>query len=284
MDPEAIADLQRLYAKKHKSDSGISSKRRRIEPRAVKIDGGSKESSPGPDLPDVESASVASEDSFAEFEDEGDLPLSSRTSDEVVEVISFDEGLINVPRVGAVQGYKSFMSGKVPKPGAANVKKVALHPEEGEAPSDSEDDLKKDKELQKLLRESHLLHEQGGDSLETTGKIRQKAIKNQLILNGASKEKQRKMPIGMRKGIEAAATRREGAADKYNKDNGIITARKVVPIVKKKNNKTLHELNVGKYKNGKLTISRREIDRINGPKTSSKGKKKRGFRDFSNIG
>lgn len=279
MDPAAIQELQRLYAKKYRSSETKPSKRQKVADSANSIsesDHDGISTLDGRSAPEV--AHLGSEEEQAS--EESDLRSSLPA-----EIIVFDQSSIIAPRAGAVQGYKSFMSGKVPKTGQSIAKTAERSKRSADDSSeDSEDDLKKDKELQRLLRDSHLLKEQGGDTLETTGKTRHKAIAAQLVSNGASRQKQRKMPIGMRKGIEAAGAKKVEATEKFNRENGIVTARKAAPVIKKKSNKTLHELNVGKYKNGKLTITRREIDRINGPKQSTKGKKRRGFRDFSNIG
>lgn len=281
MDPAAIDELKRLYAKKHEKETVRSSKRRKVEVFEIQ-ERHRKQRSQIP----VRSPQSAESD-FEHFPagDITSIPKMTNREPDSVEVVSFDERATNQVGTVASQGYKSFMSGKVPKTGPPLTVNAIKETEDGSDQEDAADDLKKDKELQKLLRESHLLHAQGGDSLETTGKVRHKAISEQLVSFGAAKQKQRKMPIGMRKGIEAAATKREVATERYHKDNSIVTARKSTPVVKTKSNKTLHELNLGKYKNGKLSISRKEIDRVNGPRGgSAKGKRKRGFRDFSNIG
>lgn len=286
MDPAAIQELQRLYSKKYAVVTERPSKRRRLQ-TSVRSVTSSDEDKSASSLEDSmnEIVQETTEERPQDLDINGGLLRKSHDAPDLVEVVSFDERTIVDPESGAVKGYKSFMSGKVPRTGQSiRPQNSKLDKDVDESSEDSEDDLRKDKELQKLLRESHLLHAQGGNSLETTGKTRHKAIAAQLLSNGGPKEKQRKMPIGMRKGIEAAGAKRLEATEKYNRENGIVTARKNATVIKKKSNKTLHELNVGKYKNGKLTISRREIDRINGPKQPAKGKKKRGFRDFSNIG
>ncbi|CCG81470.1 Predicted protein [Taphrina deformans PYCC 5710] len=291
MDPAAVEELQRLYARKTAQAEDRPKKKRRIsnpnvQDTSVPIVMENHANDVSIDSSDIDDSY---DDTFDGFSNELSLPNSNDSKIDVVEVVTFDGSAANPVGDSSTAGYKSFMSGKVPKTGgvASLVQKSRRSTEDDDSGSESDaaDDLKKDKELQRLLRESHLLQAQGNGSLETEGRIRHKATAAQLIANGASKPKQRKMPIGMRKGIEAAANKREGAADKYNRDNGIVTARKAAPVVQKRSNKTLHELNLGKYKNGKLSISRKEIDRVNGPRGgSAKGKKKRGFRDFSNIG
>lgn len=304
MDPAAVKELQRLYRKKLAKDDGRPAKKRKMQQNDAVDSDDSINSTANQVAQKIQTADEGSEDSFEHFGDEEALPDTTSTSNKV-EVISFDERNLSLPEAGAVRGYKSFMSGKVPKLGSVPVTgSEKSTPQSGDASDDedSEDDLRKDKELQRLLRESHLLHEQGGTSLETQGKIRQKAISQQLISNGAAAPAARKMPIGMRKGIQAAAKKREAAQDKYERDAGIVGARKTSSASisassafsthhkPKKQNKTLHELNLGKYKNGKLSITRKEIDRVNatdrkpgGGGRGGKGKK-RGFRTFSNIG
>ena len=252
MDPAAIRELQRLYNKKYKQTESRT-KRRRLSD-------------------DVESQhsveQVVDDASFAEF------PGESEQSDEV-ETIAFDERQVSESGASAKEGYRAFMTGKIPRDATTSSKT-------SKSAEDSEDNLKNDKDLQRLLRDSHLLAEQGGTSLETSGKIRQKAISQQLISNGASAPKAQKMPLSMRKGIEAAAKNREAAREKYTRESGIVTARPTNTKVAKKRNKTLHELNVGSYKKGQLRVTRAEINRINGP-APRKGKQ-RSFRTFSNIG
>lgn len=280
MDPAAVKELQRLYAQKYSAGTDRPTKRRNLgstsKCRIIRDESGISDAQ----AVSKEPPNVA--ESFSDAESDLDVQKTQQSLSEVVEVVTFDHNTVTGTGSTATKDYKSFMSGKVPKIIERQTSSKVRNPGD-ESSDDSEEDLKKDKELQKLLRESHLLVEQGGDSLETSGKIRHKAIQAQLISNGASKEKQQKMPLGMRKSMVAAAKKRAEAAVKHNRESGIVTARKTAEV-KKKQNKTLHELNVGKYKNGKLTITRREIDRINGPKPSSSGQKKRGFRDFSNIG
>lgn len=303
MDPAAVEELHRLYRKKLAKDEGRPAKRRKLQRDDSNDSGDSSSSDSGADqgARELSSPGEDSEDSFEHFGDEEALPDSTSTSNEV-QIISFDERNLGLSEAGAVRGYKSFMSGKIPKLGLVPVTSSKKSNGNASDDEDSEDDLRKDKELQRLLRESHLLHEQCGTSLETQGKIRQKAIAQQLISNGAAAPAARKMPIGMRKGIQAAARKREAAQDKYKRDAGIVGARKSSSTSatassvfstqqkhNKKQNKTLHELNLGKYKNGKLSITRKEIDRINatdrkaGGGRGGKGKN-RGFRTFSNIG
>ncbi|ORY86181.1 hypothetical protein BCR37DRAFT_385663 [Protomyces lactucae-debilis] len=289
MDPEAVKALQALYDKKVKRSS-TKRKRGQDEREDERTSESEIEQS------DADSASEASEgshESFAGFDDavESDSPT--------VEVVSFDErNLTRNSDPFERQGYKAFMSSKVSK--QSGTKTIAppgrrkRKAEAGEDASDSEDDIKKDKALQRLLRDAHLL-DGTTEALELQGgKARQQSVAEQLKRSGAKQVAQRKMPVGMRLGMRDAAKKKATAHEESMRENGIITAKKthadkqaMMPRKKQKKERSLGTMaGVGRYKNGTLTISKREIDSVNGTGAKQGGKKgkKRGFRTFSNIG
>jgi hypothetical protein len=289
MDPEAVKALQALYDSKMKHRA----KRKRVGDEAS-----SDEVMTNTDESDTveehaNHSSEASHDSFAGFDD-----VEAYNTDGV-EVVSFDErNLTKIPDPFERQGYRSFMSSKVSKQSSAKQDpapgKRRRKAEAGEEASDSEDDLKKDKALQRLLRDAHLL-DGSADALEIQGgKARQQSIAEQLKRSGAKQATQRKMPAGMRLGIRDAQRKKAQVHEETMRENGIITAKKTaaekqadLPRKKPRKERSLGTMaGVGRYKNGTLTISKREIDSVNGTGAKHGGKngKKRGFRTFSNIG
>ena len=245
MDPAAVKELQRLYAKKLQKEAVRPAKRRKVE---------EVEELHVPDESD-DISEAASSSSFADFEEE--------ETDEVEEVVFHETDTKDVQTDNA--GFKAFMSGKVPKVGPTQLPTRTEDDEERDA-------LKKDIELQKLLRESHLLADQGTGSLSATGKTRHKAVAMHLIHNGAKPPPPEKMSMTMRCGIKQKQGKQLAKKEKEEKEAGIVTAKKATVQKKKKSNKLLHELNLGKYKHGKLSITRSEINRIQKP--TKKGKKK----------
>lgn len=135
--------------------------------------------------------------------------------------------------------------------------------------------LKKDLALQRLLTESHLLESASNPTL--TGKNRHKAtdLRIQALGSKTSIFKQEKMPISHRKGIIAKQAEREETRRREARENGIILERaKMNP---KKNNvrqkdRGVGAPGVGKFTGGTLTLSKKDISEIEGPKRSMDGR------------
>ncbi|EPY53250.1 rRNA processing protein Faf1 [Schizosaccharomyces cryophilus OY26] len=109
--------------------------------------------------------------------------------------------------------------------------------EKDETPENEAEDLKNDIELQKLLRESHLLHEASSRTGETNlvahGKIRQKVIQ-QHIKELGGKEKEQKMPMAARRGMAQKRKHVDRIIEKEARESGTVLAKKAKQPKKQK--------------------------------------------------
>ncbi|RPB19169.1 hypothetical protein L211DRAFT_662376 [Terfezia boudieri ATCC MYA-4762] len=199
---------------------------------------------------------------------------------------------------------KAFMSHKVPTliPTTA----PALTPNQTtfskkrstkSTPSDSDDEdaatsLKNDLALQRLLRESHLLDPLNSTtsthpSLAPTGKNRHRAINTRIQALGGVDITKHKMPVPMKYAKAIAKEAREKKRVKVAKDGGIVLEKKTVSEEerrkrekeerKRRENRGFKPA-VGKFKNGALMLSKKDIREIEGPKERSGGKGGKGKR------
>lgn len=135
--------------------------------------------------------------------------------------------------------------------------------------------LKHDLDLQRLLKESHLLEQ--AKSASTPGSHRHKALDMRMQSLG-SKESlfhQENMPLSHRKGIVAKATSREAMRRKEAKENGIILEK---PSGKARST-TRRERGVdapavGKFRGGTLKLSKKDVLDIQGSGRFRSGGKK----------
>jgi len=163
------------------------------------------------------------------------------------------------------QQYKTFMSTKPPK----EVEQAASRPSDKEA--DDEDafeaqNLKHDLDLQRLLKESHLLEQ--AKSSPAPGTQRHKAVDMRMQSLGSKDSlfHQEKMPLSHRKGILAKATSREAVRRKEAKENGIILEKpsgKARSIARRERGVDVPA--VGRFRGGTLKLSRTDILDIQGP-------------------
>lgn len=150
-------------------------------------------------------------------------------------------------------------------------------------PTDKDDNetdaanLKKDLALQRLLKESHLLEDRS--SLQVSGKGRHKALDLRLQDLGSkfSVYAQQKMPIAQRKGILAKTTERENARRREALENGIVLekagqGRKKIEV-KKKRERGVGGPSVGKFRGGTLSLSKKDVAQIQGPKKREKARR-----------
>lgn len=139
--------------------------------------------------------------------------------------------------------------------------------------------LKHDLELQRLLKESHLLD---GSSGPLTHTQRHKAIDLRMQSLGAKTSlfTQAKMPLSHRRGIIAKAAQKEAKRRKEAKENGIILEKEARQrhVKSVKRDRGVGGPTVGKFKNGELKLSRRDIRDIQGSersRTNSVSRKRR---------
>lgn len=153
--------------------------------------------------------------------------------------------------------------------------------------------LKNDLELQNLLRESTLLSKhnptystRASDPLAKPSSIstRHKLADMHMQSLGAkgSAFAQKKMPMSQRKGITAKAQLREDLRRKEAKENGIILEKEKkkgkAPATRR--DRGIGGPSVGKFKNGALTLSKKDVASItrDGGGAGRKGKGKKGRR------
>lgn len=136
--------------------------------------------------------------------------------------------------------------------------------------------LKKDLALQRLLKESHLLEDRS--SLEVSGRGRHKALDLRLqdLGSKSSVYAQQKMPIAQRKGIVAKATERENARRREALENGLVLekvgkGRKKTEV--KKRERGVGGPSVGKFRGGTLSLSKKDVAQIQGPKKRERAKR-----------
>lgn len=155
--------------------------------------------------------------------------------------------------------------------------KANTNPEDDDASEAA--NLKKDLELQRFLKESHLLESATDHSF--SGKNRHKATDLRLQALGSKESilKQEKMPMSHRKGIVAKQNEREEKRRKEAKDNGIILEKAKI-ISKKgsggKRDRGVGAPGVGKFAGGTLKLSKKDIFDIEGPKRSASARGGRG--------
>lgn len=136
--------------------------------------------------------------------------------------------------------------------------------------------LKRDLDLQRLLKESHLLEK--SKASESPGKQRQMALDMRLQALGAKESifAQQRMPVAHRLGITKKADQKEARRRKDAKENGVILER----VTKKSTSKRPRDRGVdvpgvGKFAGGTLKLSRRDVANIQGPPTAARKGKRR---------
>ncbi|KAF2680609.1 hypothetical protein K458DRAFT_344923 [Lentithecium fluviatile CBS 122367] len=178
---------------------------------------------------------------------------------------------------------RAFMSAKPPTLSASATPKPAAKPADDAIEISH---LKNDVELQSLLRESTLLstHAPTYSTRTSAAPTRSKLTDAHLQSLGAKSSifAQKKMPMSHRKGIEAKGMLREGKRRAEAKENGIVLEReKKERKVVGKRERGIGGPNVGRFKGGTLTLSRKDvasITRDGGGGGRGRGKGKRGKR------
>lgn len=128
--------------------------------------------------------------------------------------------------------------------------------------------LKKDLALQRLLEESHLLDRAG--SISHAGETRHRALdmRFQKLGSKSSTYVQSKMPLAQRIGIATKAAENAERRRREARENGIILekAQHEKKSEKQHRQKNIDAPSVGKFRKGMLTLSRKDLREINGPK------------------
>jgi hypothetical protein len=138
--------------------------------------------------------------------------------------------------------------------------------------------LKHDLDLQRLLKESHLLEQAKASS--TLGSHRHKAVdmRMQSLGSKGSMFHQEKMPLAHRRGILAKAAARETSRRKEASENGIILEKAMGKSRTKelRRERAVDVPAVGKFRGGTLRLSKRDVLDIQGPgRSRARGKSRR---------
>lgn len=237
--------------------------------------------------PEIEEGGLASDsegsddnswDGLSEDE-EGD---GSSTLSTVVEVVSHTDAYSTTTNTLDKRESRAWLSSRPPlptstDPSSSKNKKGKATIAEEDAPSL----LKNDLALQRLLAESHLFSSAGvnggdaGDATEHVGRNRHLATDLRLSVLGSKTSiyKQAKMPMSMRKGINAAAQGRETKRRQEARENGIVLERPAASSLGKKaakgkrngaSSRAIDAPSVGKMNNGMLRLSKKDIAELDG--------------------
>jgi hypothetical protein len=175
---------------------------------------------------------------------------------------------------------KSYLqSSRPPSTSSSSTKNTKQKPLDDEDPKSEAANLANDLALQRLLRESHLFSSNPTSQLSHSGSSRHRAIDLRLQSLGSKDSvfKQQKMPLAHRKGIVEKGAMREGKRRRDAKENGIVLERKGGKERRKGGRRELEVdgPGVGRWKEGMLRLSGRDVRDIEGPKERGKGKKGR---------
>ncbi|KAL6823946.1 hypothetical protein V8C40DRAFT_246904 [Trichoderma camerunense] len=230
---------------------------------------------------DVEDDDDDDDDDEEEDEDEDDTP--------VIEVV--DHSVSQAPTTSTMskRELKAFMSSRPPD--QTSSPKPTAQPSSSKSsaglPEDAPSLLAQDLELRRLIAESHLLQTNKPLSLAaalsttsspnaqpkafSSGRVRQKALDMRIQALGSKTSilKQEKMPMHMRKGINAAAVEREAKRRREAKETGVILERETGKKKKRDRRGGGGGGNgfgpaVGRMKGAELRISERDVKKIEG--------------------
>ncbi|KAM6488134.1 hypothetical protein HDV62DRAFT_13840 [Trichoderma sp. SZMC 28011] len=228
-----------------------------------------------------EDGSEDDEEEEEEDDDEDDTP--------VIEVV--DHSVSQAPTTSTMskRELKAFMSSRPPD--QTSSPKPTAQPSSSKPsaalPEDAPSLLAQDLELRRLIAESHLLQTNKPLSLAaalsttsspnaqpkafSSGRVRQKALDMRIQALGSKTSilKQEKMPMHMRKGINAAAVEREAKRRREAKETGVILERETGKKKKRDRRGGGGGGNgfgpaVGRMKGAELRISERDVKKIEG--------------------
>ncbi|EHK16720.1 uncharacterized protein TRIVIDRAFT_6913, partial [Trichoderma virens Gv29-8] len=262
--------------------------------QAVEEDDGSEDDSDGSGSEGGEWDGLSNEDDEEEDDIEEDDDDDEEEEEEeeddtpVIEVV--DHSVSQAPKTNTMskRELKAFMSSRPPD--QTSSPKPAVQPTSSKSssalPEDAPSLLAQDLELRRLIAESHLLQTNKplslAAALSTTsspnaqpkafsaGRIRQKALDMRIQALGSKTSilKQEKMPMHMRKGINAAVVEREAKRRREAKESGVILERETGKK-KRRDRKSGGGGGgfgpaVGRLKGAELRISERDVKKIEG--------------------
>lgn len=173
----------------------------------------------------------------------------------------------------------SLQSSKVPKSSSAIpiIRDKAGATIADDDPSEAAN-LKKDLALQRLLTESHLLESSSNPTLSGTNRHKATDLRLQSLGAKTSMMKQEKMPMAHRKGMTAKQNDKDERRRREAKENGIILERVKMGAKKSdaKRERGVGAPGIGKFSGGTLTLSKKDIFDIEGPRKSASARGGRG--------
>ncbi|KAI6782162.1 uncharacterized protein J7T54_002399 [Emericellopsis cladophorae] len=193
--------------------------------------------------------------------------------EEAVEVVDHSTSQPSKPQTMSKHELRAFMSSKAP---SSEPKKQQPPPltKSKTLPEDAPSLLANDLELRRLLSESHLLAAPKSSSFAepkpfTSGKVRKKAtdMRVQALGSKSSILTQDNVPMAIRKGMNSAREERESKRRREAKENGIILERPQNGKQKERKRDFgggVDRPGVGRMKGAQLTISDRDIQRVEG--------------------
>lgn len=222
------------------------------------------------DIEDLDNSSEHGDDNsswsgFSVAEEEEDKPIIQE-----VEVISHTTSAAPFDRASKAE-HKAFMTSKPP----TIPKKSTKSTEADESSDDEASNIKHDKDLQRLLRESHLL-----SSTTSSAASGSKTLSKALTANGAARHAaldlsmrslgaknstnfQKNMPMSHRKGIAAKKLATEEKRRREAKDTGVVLEK----VARLKSNSVKRDRGagapaIGRFEGGTLHLSRKDVRSI----------------------
>jgi hypothetical protein len=228
----------------------------------------------------------AEEELEEDDDEEGDTDWAGISEDDDdVEIIDYTNTQLGRDDTSKAE-MKAFMSSKPPTSASAPKKSLAVKKKPDEADVAESTNLKNDLDLQKLLRESHLLSvSSSGTStptLSATGIARHKSTDLHLQSLGAkgSVFSQKKMPMAQRKHMIQKARMTDEKRRAEAKEAGVILERPTMNTIpgkrdqNRKRDKAVGLPSVGKFRGGTLSLSKKDVRSITGSGSGPKGKGK----------
>jgi hypothetical protein len=244
---------------------------------------------PLPKEPKKQKIVEALEEEKQEQEEESDWSGISDEEDDV-QVIEHTDSWLDLDDTSKAE-MRAFMSSKPPKTIPTSSKSLTAKKDSEDGELNESTNLKNDLDLQKLLRESHLLSASVTSSgtakttLSATGIARHKSTDLHLQSLGAKASvfAQKKMPMAQRKHESQKARLSEEKRRAEAKESGIVLER---PTMGRKGGIQKRERGergvglpgVGKFKGGTLSLSKKDVRSITGGPGKAKGKGKKGKR------
>ncbi|KAI3333380.1 hypothetical protein F4824DRAFT_249599 [Ustulina deusta] len=251
---------------------------------------------PAPEPEMEEDGSASDSDGSSDNSWDGFSEDESSTPAPVVEVVSHTDTCSAATNALDKRESRAWLSSRPPLPAATDTTSSSAN-KKGKTTTTAEEDapslLQNDLALQRLLAESHLLSPAGansgdpGDAIEHVGRNRLLATDLRLSALGAKTSiyKQARMPMSMRKGIQAAAEGRETKRRREARENGIVLERPAATSLGKKagkgkrngSSRTIDGPAVGRMNSGMLKLSKKDIADIEGggPRNGATSTKRR---------